>query len=107
MSRPDNMAAPPSMNNADCDNRFVNRQFSSSHLGHSESTYLLVVQARRQREDPRLGIQREHIVGPVRDDCIGDGGIRAEVRITGGDDAHLEAPGRILRDVERVRWFRK
>lgn len=68
----------------------------------TECTHLLVVEARRQREDAGLRVQREHIVRPVGDHRVRDQCVGAQIRVGGGDHADLVAALRALRYVERV-----
>lgn len=70
--------------------------------GLENVTHLFVVEFGGERKDARLRIQREDVVGPVRDDRVGELRVGVQVRVRGRDHAHLVAAWRILRDVERI-----
>lgn len=74
---------------------------------HENFSYLFVVQPSGEREDAGLGIQREHVVGPIADHGVRQLGIRSQIGIR---RTHLTNPGsaqRVLRHVERIRTFGK
>lgn len=65
-------------------------------------TDLLVVDASGEGEDAALGVEGEHIVGPVGDDGVGDETVDSLVLVVRHHLAHPRPSARVLGDVERV-----
>lgn len=70
-------------------------------------TDLLVVEASGEGEDSALGVEREHVVGPVGDDGVGDETVDALVFVVRHHLAHPRASAGVLGDVKGVGGLRE
>lgn len=77
------------------------------HIYFRTVTHLFVVQPSGERENARLRIQRENVVGPIGDHRVRDERIGAQIRIGCRNDADLMAALGALRDVKRVGGLRE